>query len=146
MRVALLVIAFTALAGRVVEARPRTADDDALVAKLLTHADKLSVLIESNLETPKKGLAAVDRYLKKQRRPMKKMVAKLVVIANELDDDARGELARALMFGEPVQRFLAAVGAFRDKHGADPAYAKRIDALVDELTTEGRPLFDALMR
>jgi hypothetical protein len=140
--VSLVLIAFTSVAT----ARPRSAADDALAAKLLAHADKISTILEQNVDSPKKGLAAIDRYLKKNRKPMKKLVGKMVGVANELDDDARGDLARDLMFGESTQRFLGAVSAFRDKHGDDPVYAKKIDALVDELTTEGKPLFDALMQ
>lgn len=127
------------------QARPRTTDDDVLVARLLTHADKISAILEKDLERPKKGLAALDKYLKKNRKPMKALVGKLVTVSGELDDDARSELARELMWSERTQRFLQALTAFRDKHGADPAYQKRIDSRVEELMTEGKRLVDALM-
>lgn len=96
----LLSIVLPADAG----ARPRTTDDDVLVAKLLTHADKISGILEKDLDRPKKGLAALDRYLKKNRKPMKALVSKLVAVSGELDDDARGELARELMWSERTQR------------------------------------------
>lgn len=128
------------------EARPRTTDDDVIVEKLLGHADKISAILEKDLERPKKGLSALDRYLKKNRKPMKALVSKLVTVSGELDDDARGELARELMWSERTQRFLEALTAFRDKHGADPAYQKKIEARVEELMTEGKRLVDALMQ
>jgi hypothetical protein len=126
--------------------RPRSAGDDAVVEKLLGHADRISAILEKDLERPKKGLATLDRYLKKNRKPMKALVGKLVVVSGELDDDARGDLARELMWSDRTQRFLQALTAFRDKHGEDPAYQKKIDAHVEELMTEGKKLVDALLK
>lgn len=128
------------------QARPRTTDDDVLVEKLLGHADKISAILEKDLERPKKGLAALDRYLKKNRKQMKTIVAKLVTVCGQLDDEARGDLAKELMWSERTGRFLQALTAFRDKHGADPAYQKKIEARVEELMTEGKKLVDALMQ
>lgn len=128
------------------EARPRAAADDALVDKLLGHADRISAILEKDLDRPKQGLAALDRYLKKHRKTMKGLVAKLVKVCGELDDEARSELARELMMSERVQRFLQALTTFRDKHGENPAYQKKIDARVEELMTEGKKLVDALMQ
>jgi len=142
----LILIVVPIVAPTRAHARPRDAADDAVVAKLLVHADKLSAILEGNLEDPKKGLAAIDRYLKKQRKPMKKLIAKVIAISGELDDDARGELARAVMFDARTQRLVAAVTAFVDRHGEDPAYASRIEALLDELSAEGKPLIEALMK
>ena len=134
------------LAAAPAEARPRAAADDALVEKLLDHADAISAILEKDLDRPKKGLAALDRYLKKHRKKMKGLIGKLVVVCGELDEDARSGLARELMLSERTQRFLGALTAFRDKHGENPAYQKKIEARVEELMTEGKKLADALMQ
>jgi len=128
------------------DARPRNGDDDALVEKLLGHADRISAILEKDLDRPKQGLASLDRYLRKNRKPMKALVGKLVVASGDLDDDARTALARELMWSERTQRFLQAITAFRDKHGSDPAYQKKIDARVEELMSEGKRLVDARMQ
>ncbi|MCA9677971.1 MAG: hypothetical protein KC464_23300, partial [Myxococcales bacterium] len=102
------------------EARPRASADDAVMAKLLGHADKLSALLEQHADDPKAGLAAIDKYLKKQRKPMKKLVTQLVGIAGDLDGDDRSAMKRDLLFSDQAMRFLAALGAFYDKYGDDP--------------------------
>lgn len=128
------------------EARSRTDADDALVARLLGHADKIAAILEQHQAAPKKGLAALDRYLKKHRKAMKRLVTQIVAAAGELDEDARRAWAREVMFGEPAQRFVAALTAFVDAHGDDPAHAKTIQARMDELTSEGKKLAAALLR
>jgi triphosphoribosyl-dephospho-CoA synthetase len=133
-------------AGSRAEARPRSAADDAQVTRLLAHADAIASILEKDLDRPKKALGALDKYLKKHRKPMKALIGKLVVAAGELDDDARSSLARDLMWSERTQRFLAALTEFKDKHEGDPAYAKKIDVRMQELVREGKKLVDALMQ
>lgn len=144
MRLTFLSLIVLALCATSAEARPKTAADDALVERFLAHADKLSAILEKDLDRPRPALAAVDRYLKKHRKKLEKMVGELVTVAGELDDDARAELATQVLWGERSLRLMKAVGAFRDAHGDDPAHAKKIDALLDELITKGKRLFDAL--
>jgi hypothetical protein len=141
-----LLVHVLVLGPRAAEARPRSTDDDAVVAKLLGHADKISAILEQDLDRPKKALTTLDKYLKKHRKTMKGLVTKLVAVCGELDDDARSDLAKELMWSERTQRFLQALTAFRDKHGTDPAYQKKIDARVEELMAEGKRLVDALMQ
>ncbi len=140
------VLILCLLADRSAEARPRSASDHAMVTKLLGHADKLSAILEKHVDQPAKGLAAMDKYLRKHRKPMKKLIAGIVKIAPDLDDDARTDLRSEVLFGERTQRFIAALSAFVDKHGDNAAYAKKIDAHLGELETEGKKLFDAYMR
>jgi hypothetical protein len=134
------------LATPAAEARPRSAADDALVDKLLGHADQISTILEEDLDRPRQALVRLDRYLKKHRKAMKGLVGKLVTAAGELDADARSALARDLLWSERTQRVLAALAAFRDKHGEDPAHQKKIEARMAELVAEGKRLFEALMK
>ncbi len=127
-------------------ARPKAAADDAIVASLLGHADKLSAILDKDIERPKQALASLDRYLRKQRKPMKKIVARLVVIAGELDDSDRSDLSSAILWSERTQRLVAAISTFVDKHGADPRYDKKISALLAEIEGEGTKLIGALLR
>src|SRR5688572_24595776 len=89
-----LLVHVLVLGPSAAEARPRSTDDDVIVEKLLGHADKISAILERDLERPKKGLAALDKYLKKNRKTMKGLVTKLVAVCGELDDDARSDLAK----------------------------------------------------
>lgn len=147
--VVVVLVAFAALGvvtPRHAEARPRTAADDAAITKLMGHADKLSAILETHVDAPKKALSQMDGYLKKHRKAMKKLVAQLVSLAGELDDDARRYTRTELLFGERTSRFVAALSAFIDKHGDDAAYKKKIDGHLGELEAEGKKLFEAYMK
>ena len=141
----LTVISLTCFGG-IAEARPRNSDDDALVARLFADVDTVSAILEKELDHPKAALKKLDKLMKKRRKPMKKNVAKLATVAGELDDDARADLRTDLFWGEKTQRFLQALTAFQEKWGEDPLYKPRIDRYMDELMTDGKVLFDALMK
>src|SRR5688572_6326498 len=96
-------------------ARSKTAADDAHVASLLAHADAISAILEKHIDHPKKALAALDKYLKKRRKPMKQTVAALVTTANELDRDARSDLRSDLLWAPSSLRFMKALQAFQDR-------------------------------
>jgi len=140
-----LVLGLLASTSRA-DARTRTDADTAKVNKLLVHADKISAILEKNLDQPKKALTALDKYLKKNRKKMKKLVADLVVVINELDEEPRGDLARDLMTSEKTQRFMKALDAFKSKYEADATWQPKIDARLEELMTEGKKLVDAIMQ
>ncbi len=140
-----IAVAFLLLvgAGRA-DARPRTPADDAKVAKLLGHADKISAILETDLERPKKALKTLDRYLKKNRKKMKALIGQLVKVANELDPEARSDFAQSLMMDERTARLLKALGDFKEKHEGNPEFAPKIEARMEELMKEGGKLYEAL--
>jgi hypothetical protein len=146
MRLTVVLAVVSLFVGGVAHARPKTSADDAHVAALLAHADAISALLEKHLEHPAKALTALDRYLKKRRKPMKQTVASLVTVANELDRDARSDLRSDLLWAAPSLRFMKALQAFQDRWGEDPTYKPKIDARLSELMTDGKKLFDALMQ
>jgi hypothetical protein len=146
LTIACAVIALFIGTGATAQARPKSADDDVLVTALLGHADAVAAILEKHLEHPKKAIAVIDKYLKKRRKPMKATVAKLVVVANELDPDARSDLRSDLLWAAPSVRFMKAMQAFQERWGEDPAYKAKIDARFAELMTDGKKLFSALMQ
>src|SRR5690242_6427555 len=81
MRIALIltVISLT-FSGAIAEARPRSADDDALVAALFKDVDTVSAILEKDVDHPKAALKKLDKLMKKRRKPMKKTVAKLATV------------------------------------------------------------------
>jgi hypothetical protein len=141
----LTVISLTAFSA-IAEARPRTDADDAIVARLLSDADKVSAILEKDLDHPKAALKKLDKLMKKRRKPMKKAVAQLAAVAGELDDDARADLRTELFWGAQTARFLQALTAFQEKWGEDPLYQPRIERYMEELMTDGKLLFDALVK
>lgn len=142
MRLTILLV-LTALFGSA-EARPRSTADEKLVAALFTHVDQVSTILEKKLDDPKAAVKQLDRYVKKMRKKVKQTIGKLAAAVAELDDTERADLRSELMWSETSVRFLKALGAFRDKWGEDPTYGPKIDAYLEQLGEDGRPLFDAL--
>jgi septal ring factor EnvC (AmiA/AmiB activator) len=140
-----VAVAFLLVVGAIrVDARPRSAADTAKLEKLLGHADKMSAILEKDLEQPKKALKNLDRYLKKNRKKMKKLIGQLAAAAGELDKEARETLMQDLAMDDRTARLLKALSTFKDRHESDPELAPRIEARMKELMEEGGRLYEAL--
>lgn len=139
-----ILIAILAFFSVTAEARPRADSDDKLIAALLGHVDQVSAILEKKLDDPKAAMKQLDRYVKKKRKKVKQTIGKLATAVAELDEDQKADLRSELMWSETSVRFMKALGAFRDKWGEDPTYGPKIDAYLEQLGEDGRPLFDAL--
>jgi hypothetical protein len=140
-----VAVAFLLLVGADrADARPRGASDTASLEKLLGHADKMSAILEKDLEQPKKALKNLDRYLKKNRKKMKKLIGQLVTAAGQLDKEARETLMQDLAMDDRTARLLKALSEFKEKHETNPEHAKKIEARMKELMEEGGKLYEAL--
>ncbi|HUH05541.1 MAG TPA: peptidylprolyl isomerase, partial [Kofleriaceae bacterium] len=115
-------------------ARALTKADKDKVRALMGFFDRIAKLHENAVETdPEKGLRALDAYLTKTGPRIAELVKQLVDAGAEIDGASEAELEAYMVAQPELQRAMAAIEAFTEKHGSNTALMERWQTIMAKM-------------